>query len=105
MTEWMDVAAEIQEELVRSYLLKVKTNVTPKDVKSGLKQFRIAASKNPDICHYVKYNRVRACQYGIGQQVPDVNMIQTCNGSNIGLLYRNLSDKNKPLVLIAGSIS
>ena len=113
-SEWMDVAAKLQYDIVKEYLFKNKTTsnrITKGDVKLGVEQLRSAARRHPEIAHYVKYNRARDCPISIGTLAPNILMARSSNQEIVSILQRddNLNSKNssikKPLVIIAGSIT
>lgn len=104
-SEWMDVATEIQTIVVSDYL---QGQVTPKKIKSALRQLRAAALRHPEIAHYVKFNRVRDCPAVVGDVAPDIQMFRPFGlegeGRHCRLLERELHE-GRALVLISGSLS
>jgi len=95
---------------VKEYLLDQKRQtdptkiVTNKDVKEGVRQLRECARRHPEIAHYVRFNIARDCEINIGDVVPDILMARSSNMENV-MLLDPFEGKQKPLVLVAGSIS
>lgn len=106
-SEWMQVAAEIQYNIVKEYLFRDPTRrVTKKDVKLGVNQLREAARRHPEIAHYVKFNRARDCPISVGALAPDIIMARSSNRESVSLLQRSgLQKHNSHLVIVAGSVS
>lgn len=94
-TDWIEVASEVQKEILREF------NVS----ENALHAYRCAANKH-GVSLYVKYNRARKGDLEIGSQAPNVPVVSVeSDGSTSSVSLVELQMKNRPLVVIAGSIS
>ena len=94
-TDWIEVASEVQKEVLREF-----------DVPEGaLHAYRCAANKFPDIALYVKYNRARQGDLQVGSKAPDVSLISLEDDGSTRIQSLLELGKDRPLVLIAGSLS
>ena len=96
-TDWIEVATHVQLEVLREF------NVSAK----ALHAYRCAANKH-DISLYVKYNRAREGKLKVGTKAPNVELISLENDDTTtlhSLLEMQQADTDRPLVIIAGSIS
>ena len=95
-TEWMDVATEIQEQIVAEH------NAQHPELKVTLLDLRLAAGRHPEIAFWEKYNRARRGDLQIGDKAPDVPLYRAGDGQKTSLL---MGLNNKKCVVIAGSWS
>ena len=111
-TEWMGVVARIQDRVVA----EANEEDKPKPIYT-VEELREAASRHPDIAHWVKFNRARQGELKEGDEAPDVAM-RNLDKSETTLLegprkkakVESNEDgdpkaKSKPTVVAAGSLS
>ena len=93
-TDWIEVASQVQHEVLREY------NVS----ENALHAYRCAANKY-GVSLYVKYNRAREGDLGVGSQAPDVPIVSLDNaGKTCSQSLLQLQTENQPLVIVAGSL-
>ncbi len=94
-TDWIEIASEVQREVLREY------NVP----EEALHAYRCAANKH-GISLYVKYNRAREGELKVGAKAPDVQLVSIeKDGSTCKKSLLSLQKDDRPLVIIAGSLS
>ncbi len=94
-TDWIEVATEVQLEVLREF------NVSSK----ALHLYRCAANKH-GISLYVKYNRAREGSLKVGDPAPNVNLISVKDDGTTHLQsFLEMQQANRPLIIVAGSIS
>ena len=111
-TEWMDVVARIQDRVVA----EANEDDKPEPIYT-VEELREAASRHPDIAHWVKFNRARQGELKEGNEAPDVAM-RNLDESETTLLEGprkkakvesnedgDANAKSKPTVVAAGSLS
>ena len=107
-TDWIEVACELQKQVL------VEFNIDP--TEKALHAYRCAANKH-GISLYVKYNRARQGDLVVGSDAPDVPMVlassistgrsggETAPQVTTSTSILDYQKPNRPLVIIAGSIS
>ena len=111
-TEWMDVVANIQDRVVA----EANDTEKPEPIYT-VEELREAASRHPNIAHWVKFNRARQGDLKEGDAAPDVAM-RNLDESETTLLEGPRKkakvesndggggkSKSKPTVVAAGSLS
>lgn len=93
-TDWIEVATEVQKEVLREF------NVA----QEALHAYRCAANKH-QVSLYVKYNRARQGDLKVGSQAPDVPVGSIENGGSSLQSLLGAQHMDRPLVIIAGSLS
>ncbi len=110
-SEWMAVAQEIQEQVVREF--SVGRPHVERDMDVALWELRAAAQRHPEHALYVRHNRARQGTLRVGDvcpNVPVVSVFATSSSSSSAAppQHRHLLDRaspGRPLVIIAGSYS
>lgn len=98
-SEWMDVVAEVQRRVVQEFQ---ESSFSSAIITVG--DLREAALRNPDLAHWVKYNRARRGGLKVGDTAPDVPVRRAATCEETTLLSSS-SDSGKPVVIAAGSLS
>ena len=111
-TEWMDVVSGIQNRVVA----EANEDDKPEPIYT-VEELREAASRHPDIAHWVKFNRARQGDLKEGDEAPDMTM-RNLDESETTLLQGprkkakvesnedgDAKSKSKPTVVVAGSLS
>jgi hypothetical protein len=91
-SEWMDVAREVQEQVLSEFGYSHML----------LHALRVVAQSHPTIPMYIRENRARAGELSVGDDAPNVQVV-ALDGSAKHVLDH--SNKDRPLVVIAGSYS
>jgi len=92
-SEWMDVVAQIQDRILQEH----------GDVKISLHDLRVSALRHPEICFWVRFNRSRRGHLTVGDESPNVRLLQAHNDEATTLFH--VKDKKDRTVIIAGSWS
>lgn len=102
-SEWMDVVAQVQHQVVREFEETTSSsspNVTVRDL-------RAAALRHPEIAFWVKHKRARRSDLSIGDTAPDVPLCRAINDELTTLLAsgRGGAVDHKRTEVAAGSLS
>jgi hypothetical protein len=106
-SEWMDVVANVQRSVVQQFhseYASLKENGDDDNISTiSVHDLRLAALRHPEIAFWVKFNRARQGTLRVGDEAPDVLLVQANSGEDTTLLNR--TTKGKPCVVVAGSLS
>jgi hypothetical protein len=106
-SEWMDVVANVQKSVVQEFdrgHASSKENGDDDNTPSiSVHDLRLAALRHPEIAFWVKFNRARQGTLRVGEEAPDVLLVQANSGEETTLLSR--TTKGKPCIIVAGSLS
>ena len=106
-SEWMDVVANVQKSVVQEFdraHASSNENGDNDNIPSiSVHDLRLAALRHPEIAFWVKFNRARQGTLRVGEEAPDVLLVQANSGEETTLLNR--TTKGKPCVIVAGSLS
>ena len=95
--DWLHVAANIQTRVFKEFEME--------PTRENLLKYRRTALENPDLVHYVKFNRARKGLLEIGDIAPNVQVVKTGPVGGRCHLIDEYQEANKPLVVLAGSWS
>lgn len=96
--EWMDVVADIQEQLVSKH----NQSTQDSSLRVTETELRVAARRHPDICFWVKFNRARKGDLQVGQTAPNMTMRWAKDCNKVPLIDPSNQQRT---VLFAGSFS
>jgi hypothetical protein len=107
-SEWMEIAEEVQRQVVIAHI----GTTSEAAVEKALLHLRYASQENPDIAHYVKFNRARKGTFQVGDVAPNLSLLDATTGKPMNLLGQDTTGavqpvqcNSKPTVIIAGSYS
>jgi hypothetical protein len=90
---WMDVIARIQQQVIEEH----------NDSNISVRDLRVGALRHPEICFWVRFNRVHRGQLAVGQPAPDFRLLKAHNDEATTLLhFRSIAGRT---VIVAGSLS
>ena len=96
-TDWIEVACSVQKEVLREYNVDFS--------ECTLHAYRCAANKH-QVSLYVKHNRAREGDLRVGSNAPNVSVVSIEeNGSTRSQPLLEFQQRDRPLVVIAGSLS
>jgi len=92
-SEWMDVVAQIQDRVIQEH----------GDEDISMHDLRVSALRHPEICFWVRFNRARRGHLTVGDDSPDVRLLNAHDDEATTLFH--VKGKNDRTVVIAGSWS
>lgn len=98
-SDWIEVATAAQRRVARESLPPGSSEAL---VDARVAAMRSAALRHPEVAHWVRHNRARPGDLRVGDAAPDVALMRL-DGSATSLLAD--CDADKPLVVVAGSVS
>lgn len=94
-TDWIEVASGLQKQVLKEWGVS----------EHALHSYRCAANRH-GISLYVKHNRARRGNLIVDSPVPDVPVVSIAGNSNHeSKSLLDFQQKDRPLVIIAGSLS
>ena len=95
--DWLYVAEDVQKQVLEEFGMAANAE--------NLLTYRKKALENPELVHYVKFNRARQGTLKVGSEAPNVPVVTTAFGQRVVPLLDEYQDMGKPLVVCAGSWS
>jgi hypothetical protein len=97
-TDWIEVAEKLQKQVLWDF----GHSITNPQLRDNLRQLRAGAHDHPDLALHVRFNRARQGNLKVGQEAPDVPLIDCADASTTNLCSTSADQTH---VILAGSFS
>ncbi len=97
-TDWIEVAEKLQKQVLWDF----GHSITNPQLRDNLRKLRPGAHDHPDLALHVRFNRARQGSLQIGQEAPDVRLVDCADASTTNLCSTSADQTH---VILAGSFS